>query len=175
MPAPRAVCRWRFIGSSERTEPIAPDQSARRNGNSHRTLIAPAIGATAIADCLLPANWPRNCEYGPIFDPLRPDLKERLRSAPPHFGSTSHATSLREVLNEEADSINRFRRLHCYAHQSGYQLRRRSKMQCRDAIKSARVLVLASDGRKCWYEGKPMLSKSFVGVACAGFSTTEFR
>ena len=31
---PRAVCCWRFIGSSERTEPIAPDQSARRNGNS---------------------------------------------------------------------------------------------------------------------------------------------
>ena len=85
MPAPRAVCRWRFIGSSERTEPIAPDQSARHNGNSHRTLIAPAIGVTAIADCLLPANWPRNCEYGPIFDPLRPDLKERLRSATPRF------------------------------------------------------------------------------------------
>jgi hypothetical protein len=74
-----------IIGSSERTEPIAPGQSARRNGNSHRTLIAPAIGATAIADCLLPANWPRNCEYGPIFDPLRPDLKERLRSATPRF------------------------------------------------------------------------------------------
>src|SRR5258708_27944379 len=72
MPAPRAVCRWRFIGSSERTEPIAPDQSARRNGNSHRTLIAPAIGATVIADCLLTANWPRNCEYGPIFDPATP-------------------------------------------------------------------------------------------------------
>src|SRR5258708_38574234 len=85
MPGPRAVCRWRFIGSSERTEPIARDQSARRDGNSHRTLIAPAIGATVIADCLLPANWPRNCEYGPIFDPLRPDLKERLRSAMPRF------------------------------------------------------------------------------------------
>jgi hypothetical protein len=39
-----------FIGSSEPTEPIAPDQNARRNGNSHRTLIAPAIGATVIAD-----------------------------------------------------------------------------------------------------------------------------
>src|SRR5437879_2225983 len=58
---PRAVCCWRFrfLGSSERTEPIAPDQSARRNGNLHRTLTAPAIGATAIADCLIPANWPR--------------------------------------------------------------------------------------------------------------------
>ena len=41
---PRAVCCWRFrfLGSSERTEPISPDQSARRNGNLHRT--APAIG-----------------------------------------------------------------------------------------------------------------------------------
>ena len=41
---PRAVCCWRFrfLGSSERTEPIAPEQSARGNGNSHRTLIAPA-------------------------------------------------------------------------------------------------------------------------------------
>jgi hypothetical protein len=28
--------------NSERTEPIAPEQSARSNGNSHRTLIAPA-------------------------------------------------------------------------------------------------------------------------------------
>src|SRR5258708_1033393 len=62
-----------------------PRSKARHNGNSHRTLIAPAIGVTAIADCLLPANWPRNCEYGPIFDPLRPDLKERLRSATPRF------------------------------------------------------------------------------------------
>jgi hypothetical protein len=35
--------------SDERTEPIAPDQLTR-------TLIAPAIGATVIADCLLPAN-----------------------------------------------------------------------------------------------------------------------
>src|SRR6267154_6353314 len=115
MPAPRAVCRWRFIGSSERTEPIAPDQSARHNGNSHRTLIAPAIGVTAIADCLLPANWPRNCEYGPIFDPLRPDLKERLRSATPRFWLDLACNSLHEVLNEEADSINRFRRLHGYS------------------------------------------------------------
>jgi hypothetical protein len=83
-------------------------------------------------------NWPRNCEYGPIFDPLRPDLKERLRSAPPHFGSTSHATSLREVLNEEADSINRFRRLHCYALiNRDTNCAGEAKMRCRDAIKSA--------------------------------------
>ena len=64
-PLDRAVCRWRFIGSSERTEPIAPDQSVRHNGYSHRTVIAPPIGATGLLpDCLLPANWPRNCEYG---------------------------------------------------------------------------------------------------------------
>lgn len=31
-----------IYSSSERTEPIPPDQSARCNGNSHRTLIAPA-------------------------------------------------------------------------------------------------------------------------------------
>src|SRR6267154_3817491 len=126
MPAPRAVCRWRFIGSSERTEPIAPDQSARHNGNSHRTLIAPAIGVTAIADCLLPANWPRNCEYGPIFDPLRPDLKERLRSATPRFWLDLACNSLHEVLNEEADSINSFRRFHAL---------------CRDRTRSVSVLA----------------------------------
>ena len=49
MPAPRSVCRGQFTGSSERTESIAADQSARRNGNAYRTLIAPPIGATAIA------------------------------------------------------------------------------------------------------------------------------
>jgi hypothetical protein len=43
-------------------------------------------------------------------------------------------------------AINRFRRLHCYAlinpdtNRAG-----EAKMQCRDAIKSARVLVLSSD------------------------------
>src|ERR1700732_85453 len=89
---------------------IAPDQSARRAGNSHRALIALAIGAPAIADCLLRANWPRNCEYGPIFDPLRPDLKERLRSATPRFlVAPRMQLPLHEVLNEEADSINSFR------------------------------------------------------------------
>ena len=97
-----------IIGSSERTEPIAPGQSARRNGNSRRTLIAPAIGATGLADCLLPANWLRNCEYGPIFD-----LLTRFKGEPAPqrrvFGWTSYATSLHDVLNEEADSINSFR------------------------------------------------------------------
>jgi hypothetical protein len=101
---PRAVRRWRFIESSERTEPIAADQSARPYGNPHRTVIAAPIAATGLLpDSLLPANWPRNCEYGPIFDPLQTDLSERLRSATPRFAWTSHATSLHEVLNEEAD------------------------------------------------------------------------
>ena len=78
-------------------------------------------------------------EYGPIFDPLRPDLKERLWSATPRSGWTSHATSLREVLNEEADSINRFRRLHCYALiNPDTDCAGEAKMQRRDAIKSAR-------------------------------------
>src|SRR5260370_23654820 len=147
MPAPRAVCRWRFIGSSERTEPIAPDQSARHNGNSHRTLIAPAIGVTAIADCLLPANWPRNCEYGPIFDPLRPDLKERVGNAA-FFGWTSHAISLHEVLDEEADSINRFRRFHAL---------------CRDRTRSVSVLapihVLARPLRSVQAQAPPPADK----------------
>jgi hypothetical protein len=92
------------------------------------------------------SDWPCDCEDGPIFDPLRPNFKERLRSATPRFGRTSHATSVHEVLYEEADSINRFRRLHCYAlinrdtNGAG-----EAKMQWRDAIKSAGVLVLASD------------------------------
>jgi hypothetical protein len=37
-------------------------------------------------------------EYGPIFDPLRPDLKERLGRQRRVFGWTSHATSLHEAL-----------------------------------------------------------------------------
>jgi hypothetical protein len=62
------------------------------------------------------------------------------------FGWTSHATSLHEVLNEEADSISRFRRLHCYARiNRDTNCAGEAKMQCRDAVKSARLLVLASD------------------------------
>src|SRR5258708_9252210 len=82
---PQAVCCWRFrfLGSSERTEPIAPDQSARRNGNLHRTWTAPAIGATAYCRLSYSSKLASYCEYGPIFDPLRPDLKERLQSATP--------------------------------------------------------------------------------------------
>jgi hypothetical protein len=50
---------------------------------------------------------------GPIFDPLRPDLKTRLWSVTPRFfGWASHATSLHEALVEEADSNNSFHRFH---------------------------------------------------------------
>jgi hypothetical protein len=57
-----------------------------------------------------------------------------------------HATSLHEVLNEATDTINRFRRLHCDAviHRDTDRSSE-AKMQCRDAIKFARVLVVASD------------------------------
>src|SRR5258706_10637571 len=126
---PRAVCCWRFrfLGSSERTEPIAPDQSARRNGNLHRTWTAPAIGATAYCRLSYSSKLASYCEYGPIFDPLRPDLKERLRSATPQFlVGTSHATSVHEVLDEEADAINRFHRSHAL---------------CRDRTRSVSVLA----------------------------------
>ena len=72
---------------------------------------------------------------------------ERLQSATPQFfGWTSHATSLHEVLNEEAGPINCFHRLHCYALISrDTNCAGEAKMQSRDAINPARVLVLASD------------------------------
>jgi hypothetical protein len=59
-----------------------------------------------------PVRWR---EYGPIFDPLRPDLKNNLRLQRYDSSWTSHVTSLHEVPNEETDSINRIRRLHRYA------------------------------------------------------------
>ena len=82
---PRAVCCWRikFIGSSERTEPIAPDQSARRNGNLHRTF--PSDRRDGYCRLSYSCKLASYCEYGPIFNPLRPDLKERLQSATPQF------------------------------------------------------------------------------------------
>jgi hypothetical protein len=99
-----------------------------------------------LPDRLLPAHRPRNGEYRPIFDPLRPNLKESLRWAKPGFAWTSHVTLLHEVLNEETDSINRFRRLHCYALiNRDTNCAGEARMHDRDAIKSARVLVLASD------------------------------
>jgi hypothetical protein len=39
----------------------------------------PDGNASIASNCArLNGNSHRNCEYGPIFDPLRPDLKERL-------------------------------------------------------------------------------------------------
>ena len=62
------------------------------------------------------------------------------------IGWTSHAISLHEVGNEEADTIHRFRRLHCYARiNRDANCAGGAKMQSRDAIKSAGVLVLAYD------------------------------
>src|SRR5437588_1704338 len=118
-----------------------------------RTLTAPAIGATAIADCLILANWPSSklasyCEYGPIFDPLRPDLRERLQPATPVFGWTSHATSVHEVLDEEADAINHFYRFHAL---------------CRDRTRSVSVLapvqVLARPLRSVQTQAPPPADK----------------
>ena len=62
------------------------------------------------------------------------------------FGWTLHATSPHEVLNEEADFFNRFRRLRCYVLiNRNTNCAGEATMQCRDAFKSAWALVLASD------------------------------
>jgi hypothetical protein len=135
--------KWAVVCTEVRSSPdnghpnlVARCLPRRDIGNSHRTL-----ARRLLPDCLLSANWPN----GPIFDPLRPDLKETLRSTTPRFW-TLHATSPHEVLNEEADPINRFRHVHCYALiNRDTNCAGEAKMQCRDAIKSARVLVLASD------------------------------
>ena len=120
---PRAVCCWRFrfLGSSEGTEPIAPDQSARRNGNLHRTLIGPAIDATAIADCLLSANWPCHWNWSNFRPTATRFEDEAMVGNATLFGWTSHATSLHEALDEEADSNNSFHRFHAL-----YRVRTRS-------------------------------------------------
>jgi len=96
---PKSVaCLQRAAGKQILSEPNPLPQSKApiATGNSHRTLIAPADRRDGY--CLIVFFQKIGLvivKYGPIFDPLRPDLKERLRSAPPHFGSTSHATSLR--------------------------------------------------------------------------------
>jgi hypothetical protein len=108
----------------------------------------PARGepALAIARLFSPANRHRNCEYRPIFDSLRPDLEERLGAEMLRFAWTSHVILLHEVLNEKADTIHRFRRMDCYAlinrdtNGAG-----EAGMRGRDAVESARALVLASD------------------------------
>jgi hypothetical protein len=88
-----------------------------------------------------------NCEYGPIFDPLRPDSKENLQLQQRcDSGWTSHVTSLHGVPNEETDSTNRFRRLyHCALIHRDTNCTGETKRQRREAIKSAWILVLASD------------------------------
>src|ERR1700759_5275944 len=80
------------------------------------------------------------------FRPITTRFEGEARVGKAAFGWTSHAISPHEVLNEEADSINRFRRLHCCALiNRDTNCAGEAKMRCRDAIKSARALVLASD------------------------------
>jgi hypothetical protein len=80
-------------------------------------------------------------------------------------------------VNEEAHSINRFRRLHRNALiNRDTNCAGEAKMQCRDATKSARILVLASDWRKTMLVRRQAHAfEILAGVAHAGFSTTEFR
>ena len=69
---------------------------------------------------------------------------ENLRLQHRDSGWTSHVTSLHEVPNEETDSISRFRRLHRHAlvHRDT-NCTGEAKMQRFEAVKSARILVLA--------------------------------
>jgi hypothetical protein len=57
----------------------------------------PDCNASIASNCArLSGNSHRNCEYGPIFDPLRPDLKERLGAVGmTHQASTSRIVSKR--------------------------------------------------------------------------------
>jgi hypothetical protein len=76
-------------------------------------LIGPAIGATAIADFLLPADWPRHWNWS-NFRPTATRFEDEamVGNATLFFGWTSHATSLHEALDEEANSNNSFHRFH---------------------------------------------------------------
>ena len=57
--------------------------------------VLPDCNASIASDCArLNGNSRRNCEYGPIFDPLRPDLKERLGAL---VGMTHQASASRIV------------------------------------------------------------------------------
>jgi hypothetical protein len=93
------------------------------------TALTPYIdrpGATAIADCLLPANWPRHWNWS-NFRPTATRFEDEVMvgNATP-FGWTSHATSLHEALDEEAGSNNSFRHFHAL---------------CRDRRRSVSVLA----------------------------------
>jgi hypothetical protein len=107
---------------------------------------SPQRSLFAITRLPSPANRPSNCERRPIFDSLRPDLKERLRPEILRFAGTPHVTSLHEVLNEEANSIHRFRRLdRCALANRDGNRRGEAGMRGCDAGRSARALVLAYD------------------------------
>jgi hypothetical protein len=82
-----------------------------------------------------------------------------------------------EVLSEDADSINRFCRLHCYVRNSrDIACASKAKMHWHETIRSARVLVLASDRRtEMLVRRQAHAFEIIVGVACAGFRATEIR
>ena len=72
----------------------------------------PVIGATAIADCLLPANWPRHWNWSNFRPTASRFEDEAIVGNTTLLGWTSHAPSLHEALDEEANSNNSFRRFH---------------------------------------------------------------
>jgi hypothetical protein len=106
---PPGRARHGYVGRIRVAARVAAEAGCPSSGRCRRSARRP------FAYCLARAYRPSNCEYGPIFDPLRPDLQEMLKTSTTRFCLTLDATSLREVLNEEADSINHFRRLYCYA------------------------------------------------------------
>src|SRR5882724_303200 len=80
------------------------------------------------------------------------------------------------MLNDEANSISRFRRWHCYFLAHWLADRARKTMQCRGAIKSAGALDL-SDYRwtKMLVRRQNHAFEIIVAVARAGSSTSDFR
>ena len=68
----------------------------------------PGDRATAFADCLLPANWPRHWNWS-NFRPTATRFEDEVMVGNATlFGWTSHAISV----DEEADSNNSFRHFH---------------------------------------------------------------
>jgi hypothetical protein len=61
---------------------------------------------------LLPANWPRHWNWSNFRPTATRFEDEAMVGNAPFFAWTSHATSLHEALDEEADSNNSFRRFH---------------------------------------------------------------
>jgi len=144
-----------YLSSKTRQHIFAPCIPTRATKVPHRPRLAPRDQARR-----LPADRAargRACgpECGQIFDSVSPDLKERLPST---------SDSPHEVLDDEENSVGRFRRLHCYSPTNWRANCAGKSMRCRAAIKYARALWSwrLIDGRKCWYEGKTTISKSLL-------------